>query len=254
MIRSRLIPCLLIHKGGLVKTRKFSDPKYVGDPINAVRIFNEKQVDELVVFDIDATVNNVEPDYRMIKYLASECRMPLCYGGGVNSVKKVEKIISLGVEKVAIGSAANKNPNLLSEASSRVGNQSVVMVIDVKKTGLFKKYEVVINNGKVRTGIHPSDLINSVSNTHVGEIIINSVDQDGVLDGYDYELIDEIKPKVNSPLTVLGGAGSLDDIRDLVKRYGLIGAAVGSLFVFKGKYRAVLINYPDNYTKEKIMR
>ncbi|MDC3108429.1 AglZ/HisF2 family acetamidino modification protein [Paracoccaceae bacterium] len=254
MIRSRLIPCLLIHKGGLVKTRRFSEPRYVGDPINAVRIFNEKQVDELVVFDIDATVNNVEPDYRMIKYLASECRMPLCYGGGVNTVKKVEKIISLGVEKVAIGSAANKNPNLLSEASSRVGSQSVVMVIDVKKTGMFKKYEVVINNGKVRTGIHPSDLVNSVSNNHVGEIIINSVDRDGVLDGYDFELIDKIKPKVNSPLTVLGGAGSLDDIRELVKRYGLIGAAAGSLFVFKGKYRAVLINYPDNDTKEKIMR
>ena len=125
MIRSRLIPCLLIHKGGLVKTRKFSDPKYVGDPINAVRIFNEKQVDELVVFDIDATVNNVEPDYRMIKYLASECRMPLCYGGGVNSVKKVEKIISLGVEKVAIGSAANKNPNLLSEASSELAAKAL---------------------------------------------------------------------------------------------------------------------------------
>tara|TARA_X000000950_G_scaffold229307_1_gene277110 strand:- start:13174 stop:13938 length:765 start_codon:yes stop_codon:yes gene_type:complete len=254
MLSSRLIPCLLIHKGGLVKTRKFSDPRYVGDPINAVRIFNEKQVDELVVFDIDASVNNVEPDYRMIKYLASECRMPLCYGGGVNSVKKVEKIISLGVEKVAIGSAANKNPHLLSEASSRVGSQSVVMVIDVKKTGLFKKYEVVINNGKVRTGIHPSDLVQSVSNTHVGEIIINSIDRDGTLDGYDFELIDQIKPRVNTPLTVLGGAGSLEDIRDLVMRYGLIGAGVGSLFVLKGKYRAVLINYPDKYTKEKIMR
>ena len=128
------------------------------------------------------------------------------------------------------------------------------MVIDVKKTGLFKKYEVVINNGKVRTGIHPSDLVQSVSNTHVGEIIINSIDRDGTLDGYDFELIDQIKPRVNTPLTVLGGAGSLEDIRDLVMRYGLIGAGVGSLFVLKGKYRAVLINYPDKYTKEKIMR
>ncbi len=147
MLRPRIIPCLLVKGGGLVKTVNFSDPKYVGDPINAVRIFNEKEVDELVVLDIDATAENREPDYMMIANLAAECRMPLCYGGGVKTVEQVQKIISLGVEKVALSAAAVRTPDLISAAAAKVGRQSVVVVMDVKKSAPFRRYEVFTHNG-----------------------------------------------------------------------------------------------------------
>ena len=253
MLRPRLIPCLLIHKGGLVKTVKFSEPKYVGDPLNAVRIFNEKEVDELAVIDIDATVNGAEPDYQLISHLATECRMPLSYGGGVHSVEQIEKIISLGVEKVSISAAAIKNPALISDAASRVGAQSVVVVIDVKKSGLLRRNEVVTHNGTCKTGVNPSDFAKEVAGLGAGEIVLNSVDRDGSMKGYDFDLIDNVRRSIDIPLTVLGGAGSFDDIKSLYGRYGIIGAAVGSLFVFKGKYRAVLINYPNRKEKETII-
>jgi imidazole glycerol-phosphate synthase subunit HisF len=252
MLRPRLIPCLLIHKGGLVKTMRFGDPKYVGDPINAVRIFNEKVVDELVVLDIDATVKNVDPDYRMISHLATECRMPLCYGGGVRTVAQIEKIVSLGVEKVAVSTAAVDNPALISEAATRVGSQSVVVVIDVKKSGLLRRYEVVTHNGTRKTGLNPVELSRQMADSGAGEIVINSVDHDGVMKGYDLDLVAQVRQAVNIPLTILGGAGSLEDVSELVSRFGILGAAAGSLFVFKGKYRAVLINYPNQREKEAL--
>lgn len=254
MLRPRLIPCLLVHNGGLVKTVNFGNPKYVGDPINAVRIYNEKEVDELLVIDIDATVNGAEPDYRLISHLASECRMPLCYGGGVHTVAQIEKIISLGVEKVAVSSAAVDNPKLISVAASRVGSQSVVVGIDVKKTGLSRRYEVVTHNGSCRTGLNPVELARQMAELGAGEILINSVDRDGEMKGYDLNLIEHVRQSVDIPLTVLGGAGSLDDLKELINRYGIIGAAAGSLFVFKGKYRAVLINYPNNAEKEALIK
>lgn len=254
MLRPRLIPCLLVHNGGLVKTVNFGDPKYVGDPINAVRIYNEKEVDELVVVDIDATVKGAEPDYQMISHLASECRMPLCYGGGVRKVAQIEKIISLGVEKVAVSSAAVESPTLISDAASRVGCQSVVVVIDVKKTGLLRRYEVVTHNGSRRTGLNPVEFARRMSGLGAGEIVVNSVDRDGEMKGYDLELVDLIRQAVNLPLTVLGGAGSLGDVKELINRYSIVGAAAGSLFVFKGKYRAVLINYPNRAEKESLLQ
>jgi len=250
MLRPRLIPCLLIHNGGLVKTVRFSDPKYVGDPINAVRIYNEKEVDELIVLDIDATVKGAEPDYRMISHLAAECRMPLCYGGGVRTIEQFDRIISLGVEKVAISAAAIENHQLITDAATRVGSQSVVVVIDVKKTGLLRQFEVVTHNGTRRTGIRPEDLAIQLADAGAGEIVVNSVDRDGQMKGYDLQLIDLIRNVVTLPLSVLGGAGSLEDLETLVKRYGIIGAAAGSFFVFKGKYRAVLINYPNRHEKD----
>lgn len=253
MLRPRLIPCLLVHNGGLVKTINFDNPKYVGDPINAVRIYNEKEVDELVVLDIDVTVNGVEPDYQLISHLASECRMPLCYGGGVRTVAQIEKIISLGVEKVAVSSAAVENPALISDAASRVGSQSVVVVIDVKKSGLLRRYEVVTHNGSHRTGLNPIEFARQMAEFGAGEIVINSVDRDGEMKGYDLDLIEQVRQAVHLPLTVLGGAGSLDDLKELISRYGIIGAAAGSLFVFKGKYRAVLINYPNQAEKEALL-
>jgi len=252
MLRPRLIPCLLVHNGGLVKTVNFSDPKYVGDPINAVRIFNEKEVDELLVLDIDATVKGKEPDYKLISHLASESRMPLCYGGGIRSADQIEKIIGLGVEKVSVSSVAMETPALISEAASRVGSQSVVVVIDVKKTGLFSRYEVVTHNGTRRTGHDPAEFVRKMAEFGAGEIVINSVDRDGVMKGYDLDLIEQVRQAIHLPLTVLGGAGSFDDFKGLIERYGIIGAAAGSLFVFKGKYRAVLINYPNQEEKEKL--
>jgi len=253
MLRPRLIPCLLVQNGGLVKTVNFANHKYVGDPINAVRIFNEKEVDELVVLDIDATIKRDEPDYQLISHLASECRMPLCYGGGVQTVTQIEKIISLGVEKVAVSSALIENPKLISDAAIRVGSQSLVVVIDVRKTGLLRRHEVVTHNGSRRTGFNPVEFASYMAELGAGEIVINSVDRDGEMKGYDLDLVEQVRQKINLPLTVLGGAGSLDDFRELFDRFGLIGAAAGSLFVFKGKYRAVLINYPNRVEKEALL-
>lgn len=244
MLRPRIIPCLLIHNGGLVKTLRFSAPKYVGDPLNAVRIFNEKEVDELMVIDIDASRHSREPNYKLIANLALECRMPLSYGGGVKTVEQFDRIIGLGVEKVAVASAAVDDPTLISRASARVGSQSVVAVIDVKRSGLLRKPEVVTLNATKRSGLEPSVFAAKLQALGAGEIVLNNVDCDGEMKGYDFDLIDSVRNAISTPLTVLGGAGSLDDIRSLVSRYGIIGAAAGSLFVFKGKYRAVLINYP----------
>ncbi len=253
MLQPRLIPCLLVQNGGLVKTVNFGEPKYVGDPINAVRIFNEKQVDELIVLDIDASVKRVEPNYQLISYIASECRMPLCYGGGVRTVAQIEKIISLGVEKVAVSSAAVENPTLISDAASRVGSQSVVVVIDVKKTGLLRRYEIVTHNGTRKTNFNPVEFVKRMAELGAGEIVVNSVDRDGEMKGYDLDLVEQIRQAVHLPLTVLGGAGSLLDVEALINRYGIVGAAAGSLFVFKGKYRAVLINYPSHKEKQDML-
>lgn len=253
MLNPRIIPCLLVKDKGLVKTINFQKPKYVGDPINAARIFNEKEVDELIVLDIDATTENREPDYNMIKHLAEECRMPLCYGGGVKSVDQVQKIIGLGVEKVAISSAALENPALVKEASECVGNQSMVVVLDVRKGLIDSKYEVFIHNGRMETGKDPVVLAKQLERLGVGEIVINSIDHDGVMKGYDLALVERIRESINVPLTVLGGAGSLHDIGQLINKCGAIGCAAGSLFVFKGVFRAVLINYPNRAEKDALI-
>ena len=255
MLRPRIIPSLLLHNGGLIKTVRFRESKYVGDPLNAVRIFNEKEVDELIVLDINATVQGNEPDYKLISNLAGECRMPLCYGGGVKTSEQLERIIGLGVEKVAISSAAIMKPEIISEAARRVGSQSVVMVVDVKKTGMIqKRYEIFTHNGKRSTGLSPTDVATQAEAAGAGELLINSIDQDGTMAGYDMALTDQVHVKINIPLTVLGGAGSLAEIQQLVRKYSLIGAAAGSLFVFKGKYRAVLINYPNQAEREALLK
>lgn len=254
MLRPRLIPCLLVHNRGLVKTVKFAEPKYVGDPINAVRIFNEKVVDELMVLDIDATRLGREPDYRMIANLASECRMPLCYGGGIRSHKQIERIIGLGVEKVALSAAVVREPEFVSSAAARVGSQSIVAVLDVKYTGLMQRAEVVTHSATVRTGLDPIVFAERLQTLGVGEIVLNSVDRDGTMQGYDTGLVERLRERVRLPVTVLGGAGSLSDIEELYATQGIVGAAAGSLFVFKGKYRAVLINYPNRTEKEALLR
>ena len=251
MLRSRIIPVLLVRNHGLVKTVKFSSEKYVGDPLNAVRIFNEKEADELVIIDIDATSMGNPINYNSIEHWAAECRMPLCYGGGVSSLENAIRILSLGVEKVAISSAAIRNPNIITEITHKVGRQSVVAVIDVKKT-LFSGYQVYINNGKVPVKAPLLEIVGQLQTAGAGEIMINFIDRDGTRDGYDFDLVEKVKNSIQVPLTVVGGASDLNNIKDLVSNYSPIGAGVGSSFVFKGKYRAVLINYP-NADEKKII-
>jgi cyclase len=232
---------------------KFKEGKYVGDPLNAVRIFNEKEVDELIVVDIDATVKGADPNYTLIEKMAKECRMPLCYGGGIKTVEQAQRIFSLGVEKIAISSVAIQNPEVISELAAQVGNQSVVVVMDVHRRKFTGRYELYINNGTKATGIDPVTFAKKVQQLGAGEIVLNSIDQDGVMSGYDMTLIDKVKSVVNIPMTVLGGAGSWNDIGSVIQKHGIIGVAAGSLFVFKGKYKAVLINYPNAKEKEELI-
>lgn len=253
MLRARIIPSLLIHAGGLVKTIGFKSPTYVGDPLNAVRIFNEKRADELAVFDIDATVRGVEPDYKLIAELASECRMPLCYGGGVSKVSEAKRIVSLGVEKVALSAAALALPELVADIATELGRQSVVVVLDVKKNMLSRNYDVYTHNGTRKANRTLQDAIQLMQAAGAGEIVVNSIDRDGQMKGYDLDLARKARGLMSVPMTMLGGAGSLDDIAALLSTCGTIGAAAGSMFVFKGAYRAVLINYPDQKQKDEMI-
>ena len=254
MLRARIIPCLLIHKKGLVKTVNFKDPKYVGDPINAVKIFNEKEVDELIVLDIDATVENRLPNFELIKNLAHECRMPFCYGGGITNVDQAKKIIELGAEKVALSSSAINNPTLIKNIGYAIGVQSVVVVIDVRRKGVLfgGGYDIYIKNGKEKVKVKLKEFIDQLNEIGVGEIIINSIDNDGLMKGYDITLISMLRDWTNFPITAIGGAGSSEDIKGLINKFKIIGAAAGSLFVFKGKYKAVLINYPNREEKIRL--
>ena len=253
MLRSRVTPCLLIHKNGLVKTVKFSEPKYVGDPINAVKIFNEKEVDELLVLDIDASVNGSEPDYALIEKLAVECRMPLCYGGGIKTVGQARRIVELGVEKVALSSSAIENSSIVSEVAAVLGRQSVVAVVDVKKT-LLGGWEIFTHNGKKKIKKDLWVLLEELERSGAGEIVVNSIDNDGLMKGYDMKLAQMVRDQVSIPITVLGGAGSKGHIFELVDRFKVIGAAAGSLFVFKGVYKAVLINYLSDSDMDRLNR
>lgn len=247
----RIIPSLLVHNRGLVKTVKFKDPKYVGDPINAVRIFNEKKVDELIVTDIDATGQNRPPDFAMIGHIAAECRMPLCYGGGIRTVADAQRVFALGVEKVALSAAAVATPALVSTIAAQVGRQSVIVVLDVR-AGRSGKYEVFTHNGRNGTGRDVVEIAKEFEGLGAGEIVLNSIDRDGTMTGYDLPLVEQVRSRISIPMTILGGAGSLEHIRQLIAAQGIIGAAAGSLFVFKGPYKAVLINYPSEAEKRKL--
>lgn len=253
MLRPRIIASLLIQDSGLVKTTKFKEPRYLGDPMNAVRIFNEKEVDELAVFDISATVNGKGPNFKMIENIAEQCTMPLCYGGGITKVEEAQQIFSLGVEKIAISSAALINPKLITELSNKVGSQSVVVVLDVKKK-LFGGYAVFTHNGTNVIRESPFELIQNFQELGAGEIVINNIDEDGMMNGYDFSLIEKVIKYTTLPITVLGGAGSLEDIGRLFEKFGIIGAAAGSRFVYKGKLKGVLINYPSNEEKRAVIR
>ena len=251
MLRSRVIPCLLVHDKGLVKSEKFKNYKYVGDPINAVKIFNEKEVDELMLIDIDASAKGYEPDYSLIEKVANECRMPLCYGGGVKNVEQAQRIIKLGVEKVSFSSAVLDDLSLINKLSDVIGRQSVVVVLDVKKT-LFGKYEVYTHNATKKVKTSFEEILSQLEQVGIGELVINSIDRDGTLKGYDFALAEKVRSVMTCPLTILGGASDQDDIVELIKKFKVIGASAGSLFVFKGVYKAVLISYLDKVVREKI--
>lgn len=243
MLRSRIIPCLLLHNAGLVKTFQFSKPKYVGDPLNAVKIFNEIEVDELVLFDISASSNNKPPNLALLKSIAAESRMPMCYGGGVDSADLATKIVNLGFEKVSISSAALKRPHLIREMSEAIGSQSVVVTIDVRKNRMLPGYAIYTNNGNEKIKSDIFDFCGQAFDYGVGEIVVQCIDRDGEMKGYDLDLAVAVRAAVSCPLTFLGGAGSVADMQRLIDEVGVVGAAAGSFFVFKGPHRAVLINY-----------
>ncbi len=243
MLRTRVIPALLLREGGLVKTQKFADATYIGDPINAVRIFNEKEVDELVLLDIDASRQGREPDYNLIKDVVSEAFMPIGYGGGVTTVEQAQRLVSLGVEKVVINSASLGGYDLIEGVAERLGASSTVLSVDVKKDFLGRHRVFNAATGKTLK----LDLVSHLSNAvkaGAGEIFLNSVDHDGMGQGLDLVLISKAAEAVNVPIVACGGAATLQHLRGAVNA-GASAVAAGSMFVFMGRHRAVMINYPS---------
>ena len=249
MKRVRVIPALLIHKQGLVKSVRFKDYRYVGDPINAVRIFNEKEVDELAIIDIDATRENRPPNIARIAEIESEAFMPIAYGGGIINADQVRDILSVGVEKIILNRAAVKNPELVTEIARQFGSQSVVVSIDYKKN-FFGKPVVYVENGKTSTGLNPILFAKQMEEAGAGEILLNSIERDGGFEGYDLEMIEKVAHAVNIPMIAIGGAASLSDFKRAVQ-YGASAVSAGSFFVFQRPHRAVLISYPSQQDLEK---
>jgi cyclase len=243
VIRPRVIACLLLRGHGLVKTRKFKDPVYVGDPVNAVRIFSEKEADELVILDIDASCEDREPNYELIAEIAGECFMPVAYGGGIQTLAQARKLIRCGIEKVVINSASIESSCFIREIADVFGSQAVVGSVDAKKT-LLGGHRVFIKSGTVETKLKPEDHAASLEQAGAGEIFLTSIDCDGQMQGYDIELIKKVSSKVSVPVVACGGAGTLEHMRRAMSESGASAVAAGSMFVFYGKHRAILINYP----------
>lgn len=243
MYRNRVIPCLTIIDKGLVKTEKFKKAKYVGDPVNAVKIFNEKEVDELIILDISATKEGRGPDFDLIEDIASECFMPICYGGGIRNIDDVKKLFSLGIEKISINTSLVSNIKLVKEVAKIYGSQAVVASIDCKKK-FFKGYKVISNSDVVEVEL--LDWVKEIEQAGAGEILLTSIDNDGVKCGYDLDLISLVSRSVNIPVISCGGANNVNDMKDALAA-GASAVAAGSMFVFHGKHRAVLISYlsPD---------
>jgi cyclase len=242
VLKHRVIPCLLLKNRGLVKTEKFANPRYVGDPINAIRIFNDKEVDELIVLDIEASRRNSEPDYELIEAFAGECFMPLCYGGGIRTVDQARRLFSLGVEKVSVQTGALADLKLVTDIAERFGNQSVVVSIDISKSlfGRYQLYSAAAGKPEARDWI---DFLEAAARAGAGEILLNAVDRDGTLKGVDRSLIAKASAACGIPLIASGGVGSLQDIKAAIDA-GASAVAAGAFFVFHGPHRAVLITYP----------
>jgi len=251
MISYRVIPVLLLSEGGLVKSEKFKKPIYVGDPINAIRIFNEKEVDELVFLDIDASKEGRGPDFRVLKNIASECFMPLGYGGGITSVEEVKRIFSIGIEKVILNSIVFEKPEIVTASAKEAGSQSVVVSIDYRKN-LFGKNKIFSHSKNQMPLLSIEDFALKMEDNGAGEIILNSVDNDGRMNGYDIEMIASVANKVQIPVVACGGAGNLEHLNLAVKLGKASAVAAGSIFVFHGPHKAVLINYPSQDKLSKI--
>jgi cyclase len=243
VIKTRVIPCLLIKGGGLVKTVKFKDPSYVGDPINAVKIFNDKEVDELIVLDITASRENKGPAFATIEDIASECFMPVAYGGGVTTVEQARRIVWMGVEKIVLNTAALRSTDLVSGISDQIGASSTVVAIDVRKD-LLGRYRVYDAAREKSTDLDPLAHAERVVAAGAGEVFVNDVSRDGTRKGFDLELVGRMSSALDVPVIACGGAGSLDDVKAAADA-GASGVAAGSLFVYVGKHRAVMINYPQ---------
>ena len=245
MVNKRVIPVLLLRNNGLVKTLKFKNSVYIGDPINAVKIFNEKLVDELIFLDIDATKENRKPNIGLIHEIATECFMPFSYGGGINNLNDITEIIKAGAEKVIINGAALSNEKFIKEASIKFGSSTIIVSIDVKTPIFTNLRKVYSNNGKRCMWIDPLDHAKNMEKQGAGEIFINSIDHDGTMKGYDLELINKICKNINIPVVACGGAGNLSHISEVIKKTKVSGLGAGSLFSFYKSRKAVLINYPN---------
>lgn len=253
MLGIRVIPSLLLRRSGLVKGSKFTGHRYIGDPMNAVKIFNEKEVDELVFLDVGATPSGAEPNFSLIQDIATEAFMPLAYGGGVSSVEHVGRLIRIGVEKVILNTAALVRPAFIREAADLAGSSSVVVGIDVRRS-VFGRYEVVSSCGAKKTGRDPVEWAAEVAALGAGEILLTSVDREGTMKGYDVDLVRAVTSAVHVPVIASGGAGGLDDFLKAVEQGGAAAVSAGNMFVFHGKHRAVLITYPDYRELEALFR
>lgn len=252
MQRTRIIPTLLLQDGGLVKTIKFKNPTYVGDPINAVRIFNEKEVDELVLLDIKATIEKKEPNFDEIEEIVSEAFMPIGYGGGINKIEHIEKLFRIGIEKIILNSAAFTNEKLIHEASSVYGSQSIVVSIDVKKD-LWGEYRIYTHSGSNKIKGNLIDVVKKFQHLGAGEIILNSIDKDGTMTGYDIELIEKVSKELEIPIIASGGAAGIKDLVSAIKS-GASAVAGGAMFIYQGVHRAVLLSYVKSEDVERELK
>lgn len=248
-VRPRIIPVLLIDDRDLVKTVEFTKPTYLGDPVNAVKIFNRKGIDELAVLDISATKRHKEPDYEILRDIAGEAFMPLSYGGGITNLDQVKKLLAIGYEKVVINTQLVKDPEFVKEAVNLVGGQSIVASIDVKQVN--GQYKCVIGDGEKIVDIHPAQLAQEAEDLGAGEIFLNSIDRDGKMCGYDIELVRQVSSIVSIPVTACGGAGGIMDLKEVLQKGGAHAAAGGSMFVYYGRLKAVLITAPSEKELEE---
>ncbi len=252
MLMPRVMPCLLLKDGSLVKTIKFKDPGYIGDPINAIRIYNEKEVDELIFLDITATIENKRPPFKVLSEIASECFMPVAYGGGIRHLEDIQEIFSLGIEKVVINTYAVEKPDFVRQAADKFGTQSIVASIDVRKKSLGR-YEVYTQGGRKSTGLDPVAYAIQMQQQGAGEIMLTAIDRDGTQEGYDIELLHKVTAAVDVPVIACGGAGKVADFGLAVKEGGASACAAGSMVVYYGRNRAVLINFPTRAELEAVL-
>jgi cyclase len=252
VLKTRVMPCLLLRDGALVKTARFRNPSYIGDPINAIRIYNEKEVDELIFLDIDATKEGREPPFKVLSEIATECFMPVAYGGGIRRLDQIQEVLRLGLEKVAINTYAVENPDFIRQAADRFGSQSIVVSIDARRRSRGR-YHVVVHGGQKGTDIEPSDFARQVQALGAGEILLTSVDRDGTYEGYDLELVKRVTSAVTIPVIACGGAGNIEDFGLAARQGGASACAAGSMFVYFGRNRAVLVNFPDRVELERAL-